>query len=46
MADDIIEWLSDNEKWLSHMGTDARGVGRLDHGLISSIGARGADRLG
>jgi hypothetical protein len=39
MTDDIVEWLSDTEKWLSHVGSGAHGVDRLDRGRVNSVNA-------
>jgi hypothetical protein len=46
MADDIVEWLSDTEKWLSHVRSGACGVDQLDWGCVGLVEASGADQLG
>jgi hypothetical protein len=48
MVNNIVKWLSDNGKWMNHMGQGARGVDQLGLGTRSGSaqsGAHGADRL-
>jgi hypothetical protein len=38
MSDNIVKWLSNYEKWLSHVGAQARGVDRFDRGVSAWLG--------
>jgi hypothetical protein len=44
MSDNIVKWLSNYEKWLSHVGAQARGVDRFDRGVSAWLGGGASTR--